>query len=136
MKELFDALKNQASYTILEDIIKNSYAHRRKDSERANTIPVLLEYGIVEIVEVSEHMLRFWRFDNEKQKQGFIDNGYFLTITEKGKFAFELMKWQKESIARERKRYAEESYNERKRIAKDLLKSVGLELEEFTQYDE
>ena len=136
MKKLLDALKNQASYTILEDITKNGYAHRRKDTERARTIPILLECGIVENAEVTDQMLRFWHFNNEEEKQKFINEGYYLTITEKGMIAFELMKWRKESIRVERKREEEASYSERKRLAQNLLKCVGLELEEFAECKE
>ena len=135
MKELFDALKNQASYTILEDIAKNGYAHRRKDTERARTISILLEYGIVENAEITDHMLRFRHFNNE-EKQKYLNDGYFLTITEKGMIAFELMKWRKESIRLERKREEEASYSERKRLAENLLKCVGLQLEEFAECEE
>lgn len=136
MNELLDALKNQASYTILEDITKNGYAHRRKDTERARTIPILLEYGIVENAEITDHMLRFRHFNNEEEKQKYLNEGYFLTITEKGMIAFELMKWRKESIQLERKREEEASYSERKRLAENLLKCVGLQLEEFAYCEE
>lgn len=136
MKEIFDALKNQASYTILEDITKNGYAHRRKNTERARTIPILLEYGIVENAKITDHMLRFRHFNNEEEKQKYLNDGYFLTITEKGMIAFELMKWRKESIRVERKREEEASYSERKKLAQNLLKCVGLELEEFAECEE
>lgn len=136
MRKLLDALKNYASYTILEDITKNGYAHRQKETERAKTIPILLEYGIVENAEVTDQMLRFRRFDSEQSKENYMQRSYFLTITKTGKLAFELMKWQKETLKLERKREEEASYSERKRLAENLLKCVGLELEEFAYCEE
>ena len=136
MRKLLDALKNYASYTILEDITKNGYAHRQKETERAKTIPILLEYGIVENAEVTDQMLRFRRFDSEQSKENYIERSYFLTITKTGQLVFELMKWQKETLKLERKREEEASYSERKRLAENLLKCVGLELEEFAECEE
>lgn len=77
MKELMDALKNQGAYSILTDIAMQGYAKRTKGTERAKTIPTLLEHGIVESVEHNDFMLRFLRFESEKEKQNYVENTYF-----------------------------------------------------------
>lgn len=136
MKELVNALKNQGAYTILNDIAKQGYCRRAKDNERAKTVPILLDRGIVESVAPTEFMLRFMRFKDEQSKQDFIAENYFLTITEKGRLVFELLKWQKESVKAERERATQERYNERKNIAEKLLKVVGMELGEFAECEE
>ena len=104
MKELIDALKNQGAYSILDDIIKQGYAKRIKCTERAKTIPVLLEHGIVESVEATEFMLRFLQFESEQSKQNYIENTYFLELTDKGKLVYHC--WSG------RKKYAKKNRNE------------------------
>lgn len=132
MKELIEALKNQGAYTILDRIIKQGYAKRTKITDRAKTIPMLLEHGIVESVEATDFMLRFLRFESEQSKQNYIDNTYFLEITDKGRLVYELTKWQKESLKEERRRSNQVVANERKRIAQSLLNAVGIDLEDLT----
>lgn len=132
MKELIEALKNQGAYTILDRIIKQGYAKQTKITDRAKTIPMLLEHGIVESVEATDFMLRFLRFESEQSKQNYIDNTYFLEITDKGRLVYELTKWQKESLKEERRRSNQVVANERKRIAQSLLNAVGIDLEDLT----
>nr|DAY16833.1 MAG TPA: hypothetical protein [Caudoviricetes sp.] len=132
MKELIEALKNQGAYTILDSIIKQGYAKQTKITDRAKTIPMLLEHGIVESVEATDFMLRFLRFESEQSKQNYIDNTYFLEITDKGRLVYELIKWQKESLKEERRRSNQVVANERKRIAQSLLNAVGIDLEDLT----
>ena len=136
MNDLLDSLKNQASYTILNDIVKQGYARRTKGTERAKTIPQLVKSGIVESVAPSDYMLRFLRFENEQSKQNFIDEHYFLTITENGKLIFELLKWQKESIKEEQARARKVNSEERKRIALGLLKIIDIDLDEFINFED
>lgn len=128
MRELIEALKNQGAYTILDSIIKQGYAKQTKITDRAKTIQMLLEHGIVESVEATDFMLRFLRFESEQSKQNYIDNTYFLGITEKGRLVYELIKWQKESLKEERRRSNQAVANERKRIAQSLLNAVGIDL--------
>lgn len=132
MKELIEALKNQGAYTILDSIIQQSYAKQTKITDRAKTIPMLLEHGIVESVEATDFMLRFLIFKSEQSKQNYIDNMYFLEITDKGRLVYELTKWQKESLKEERRRSNQVVANERKRIAQSLLNAVGIDLEGLT----
>lgn len=132
MKELIEALKNQGTYTILDSIIRQGYAKQTKITDRAKTIPMLLEHGIVESVEATDFMLRFLRFESEQSKQNYIDNTYFLEITDKGRLVYELIKWQKESLKEERRRSNQVVANERKRIAQSLLNAVGIDLEDLT----
>lgn len=93
---------------------------------------MLLEHGIVESVEATDFMLRFLRFESEQSKQNYIDNTYFLEITDKGRLVYELTKWQKESLKEERRRSNQVVANERKRIAQSLLNAVGIDLEDLT----
>lgn len=58
MQELMEALRNNGSFTILGDIIKQGYAKREKGTERAKTIPVMLDNGLIEEVEVSKNACR------------------------------------------------------------------------------
>lgn len=132
MKELIEALKNQGAYTILDSIIQQGYAEQTKITDRAKTIPMLLEHGIVESVEATDFMRRFLRFESEQSKQNYIDNTYFLEITDKGRLVYELTKWQKESLKEERRRSNQVVANERKRIAQSLLNAVGIDLEDLT----
>ena len=91
MKELMDALKNNGAFTILSDIIKRGYAKREKGTDRAKTIPAmlengllengLLENGLLEEVEPTEEMMKYIRFSDEQHKQDYIDKMYFLDIT-------------------------------------------------------
>ena len=136
MKDLVNALKNRGAYAILNDIIAQGYCRRAKDNERAKTVPILVDNGIVESVAPTEFMLRFMWFESEQSKQDFIAENYFLTITEKGRLVFELLKWKKESVKAERERATQENYNTRRNIAEKLLKIVGMELSEFTDYEE
>lgn len=132
MKELIEALKNQGAYTILASIIQQGYSKQTKITDRAKTIPMLLEHGIVESVEATDFMLRFLRFESEQSKQNYIDNTYFLEITDKGRLVYELIKWQKERLKEERRRSNQAVANERKRIAQSLLNAVGIDLEDLT----
>lgn len=43
MEELMEALRNYGSFNILSDIIEQGYAKREKGTERAKTIPIMLE---------------------------------------------------------------------------------------------
>ena len=136
MKELIDTLKNQGAYSILDAIIKSGYAKRTKDAERAKTIPVLLEHGIVESVEATEFMLRFLSFENEQSKQNYIENTYFLELTDKGKLAYHLLKWQKETRKEEQERAYKAQKTEQKRVAQALLHVVGIDLDDVTDYED
>ena len=136
MKELINTLKNQGAYSILDDITKQGYAKRIKGTERSQTIPVLLEHGIVESVEATEFMLRFLRFESEQSKQNYIDNTYFLKLTDKGQMAYHLLKWQKETRKEEQERAYKEKQAERKRVAQALLNTVGIDLEDVADCED
>lgn len=136
MKELINALKNYGAYSILENCTAHGYCRRAKDNDRSKTISIMAEHEIVEIVDPTESMLRHLHFESEESKENFINEFYFLIITEKGQLVFELLKWQKESIKAERQRIAEENYNARKNMAEKLLKAVGLDLADFTDCED
>lgn len=136
MKELTEALKNYGAYTILDDIINNGYAKRTKITDRAKTIPLLLEHGIVESVEATDFMLRFLRFESEQSKQNYIGNTYFLGITEKGRLVYELIKWQKETRKEEQERSYKARKAEQKRVAQALLHVVGIDLDDVTDCED
>ena len=68
--------------------------------------------------------------------KNFINEFYFLIITEKGRLIFELLKWQKESVKAERERIMQENYNARKDMAEKLLKVVGMDLSDFTDCED
>ena len=97
--EAMDALKNNGAFTILSDIIKRGYAKREKGTDRTKTIPAMLENGLLEEVEPTEEMMKYIRFSDEQHKQDYIDKMYFLDITDKGRLAFELLKFWREAQA-------------------------------------
>lgn len=136
MKDLINALKNYGAYSILENCTAHGYCRRAKDNDRSKTVPIMAEHEIIEIVDPTESMLRHVRFETEQSKQNFINEFYFLIITEKGRLVFELLKWQKESVTAERQRIAQENYNDRKNMAEKLLKAVGMDLSDFTDQED
>lgn len=136
MKDLINALKNYGAYSILENCTAHGYCRRAKDNDRSKTVPIMAEHEIIEIVDPTEFMLRHVRFESEKSKKNFINEFYFLIITEKGRLIFELLKWQKESIKAERERITQENYNARKDMAEKLLKAVGMDLSDFTDCED
>lgn len=132
MEDLFNALKNQGTFLILDDIMINGYCRRVKGSERGKNVPVLLKFGIIERVDPSQFMLRFMKFENEDYKEKFLNENYYLKITDRGLVIYELLKWRKDSLNKERKHFKQSIVYERKCIANNLLKILGLELSEFT----
>lgn len=128
MIDLMIALKNYGTYAILSDCFLNGFAKRTKDSDRSKYIPCLLKHELVEIVPADDSMMRFVRFENEQSKQNYIEQRYFLKITEKGKFAYHFFTMYWNSLTNERKRAEEALAVERKRIATALLKNIGLDL--------
>ena len=132
MDELFDVLKNQGTFSILDDIMREGYCRRVKGSERGKNVHVLLKFGIVERADPSQFMLRFMKFENEDYKEKFLNENYYLKITDRGLVIYELLKWRKDSLREERKHFKQSIAYERKCIAKALLKTFGLDLSEFT----
>lgn len=128
MIDLMIALKNYGTYTILADCFLNGFAKRTKESEKAKYIPCLLKHELVEIVPADDSMMRFVRFDSEQSKQNYIDQRYFLKITEKGKFVYHLVTMYFTKLKNEQKKAQEAILIERKRIATALLKNIGLDL--------
>lgn len=136
MLDLMIALKNYCTYMILSDCFLNGYAKRTKESEKAKYIPCLLKHELVEIVPADHSMMRFVRFENEQSKQNYIDQRYFLKITEKGIFAYHLIDMYLIRLQNEKKRAEEALLNERKRIATALLKNIGLDLADMIDSEE
>lgn len=136
MLDLMIALKNYGTYTILADCFLNGFAKRTKESEKAKYIPCLLKHELVEVVPADDSMMRFVRFDSEQSKQNYIDQRYFLKITEKGKFAYHLVDMYLIRLQHELKRAEEALLSERKRIAKALLKNIGLDLADMIGNDD
>lgn len=136
MLDLMIALKNYGTYTILNDCFLNGYAKRTKESEKAKYIPCLLKHELVEVVPADDSMMRFVHFENEQSKQNYIDQRYFLKITEKGKFAYHLVDMYLNRLQNEHKRAEEALLSERKRIAKALLKNIGLDLADMIGNDD
>lgn len=133
MQELMEALQNYGAFTILSDIIKQGYTKREKRTERAKTIPVMLENGLIEEVEPSEEMMKYIRFSDEQHKQDYINVMYFLNITDKGRLVFELLKlWrkaQKDGI----KQAEQARLDEQRKIALSLLNTIGIDIDDITE---
>ena len=132
MQELMEALRNNGSFNILSDIIKQGYAKREKGTERAKTIPVMLENGLIEEVEPTEEMMCYIRFSDEQHKQDYINIMYFLNITDKGRLVFELLKLWREAQKETIKQAEQARFDEQIRIAKSLLNTIGIDIDDLT----
>lgn len=136
MRELMEALRNYGSFTILGDIIKQGYAKREKCTERAKTIPVMLDNGLIEEVEPTEEMMRYIRFSDEQHKQDYIDVMYFLNITDKGRLVFELLKLWREEQKEGIKQAEQARFDEQRRIALSLLNTIGIDIDDITENED
>lgn len=136
MEELMEALRNYGSFTIFYNIINQGYAKREKGTERAKTIPIMLDNGLIEEVEPTEEMMRFIRFSDEQHKKDYIDVMYFLNITDKGRLVFELLKLWRESQTEGRKQVEQARFDEQRKIAKSLLNTIGINIDELTENED
>ena len=136
MEELLEALRNYGSFNILSDIIKQGYAKREKGTERAKTIPVMLDNGLIEEVEPTEEMMKYIRFSDEQHKQDYINAMYFLNITDKGRLVFELLKLWREEQKECIKQAEQARFDERRKIAKSLLNTIGIDIDDLTENED
>lgn len=136
MQELMEALRNYGSFTIFYNIIEQGYAKREKGTERAKTIPIMLDNGLIEEVEPTEEMMRFIRFSDEQHKKDYIDVMYFLNITDKGRLVFELLKLWRESQTEGRKQVEQARFDEQRKIAKSLLNTIGIDIDDITENED
>lgn len=136
MKELMEALRNNGSFTILGDILKQGYAKREKGTGRAKTIPIMLENGLIEEVSPTEEMMKYIRFSDEQHTQDYIDVMYFLNITDKGRLVFELLKLWREAQRDGIKQAELAIFNEKRKIAKSLLSTIGIDIDNITENEE
>lgn len=136
MQELMEALRNYGSFTILGDIFKQGYAKREKGTERAKTIPIMLDNGLIEEVEPTEEMMRYIRFSDEQHKQDYIDVMYFLNITDKGRLVFELLKLWREEQKEGIKQVEQARFDEKRKIAKSLLNTIGIDIDDITENED
>ena len=136
MQELMEALRNYGSFTIFYNIIEQGYAKREKGTWRAKTIPIMLDNGLIEEVEPTEEMMRFIRFSDEQHKKDYIDVMYFLNITDKGRLVFELLKLWRESQTEGRKQVEQARFDEQRKIAKSLLNTIGINIDDLTENED
>ena len=136
MQELMEALKNNGAFTILSDIIKQGYAKREKGTERAKTIPIMLDNGLIEEVEPTEEMMKYIRFSDEQHKQDYINVMYFLNITDKGRLVFELLKLWREAQKECIKQAEQARFDEQRKIAKSLLNTIGIHIDDITENED
>lgn len=136
MQELMEALKNYGSFTILGDILKQGYAKREKGTGRAKTILIMLENGLIEEVEPSEEMMKHIRFSDKQHKQDYINRMYFLNITDKGRLVFELLKLWREAQRDGIKQAEQAIFDEKRKIAKSLLNTIGIDIDDITENED
>lgn len=136
MQELMEALRNYGSFTIFYNIIEQGYAKREKGTERAKTIPIMLDNGLIEEVEPTEEMMRFIRFSDEQHKKDYIDVMYFLNITDKGRLVFELLKLWREAQKDGIKQVEQARFDEQRKIAKSLLNTIGIDIDDITESED
>lgn len=132
MQELMEALRNYGSFNILSDIIKQGYAKREKGTERAKTVSIMLENGLIEEAEPTEEMMKYISFSDEQHKQDYIDVMYFLNITDKGRLVFELLKLWREAQREGIKQAEQARFDEQRRIALSLLNTIGINIDDLT----
>lgn len=136
MEELLEALRNYGSFNILSDIIKQGYAKREKGTERAKTIPIMLDNGLIEEVEPTEEMMKYISFSDEQRKQDYISVMYFLNITDKGRLVFELLKLWREEQKEGIKQVEQVRFDEQRKIAKSLLNTIGINIDDLTENED
>jgi hypothetical protein len=136
MQELMEALRNYGSFNILSDIIKQGYAKREKGTERAKTIPIMLDNGLIEEVEPTEEMMKYIRFSDEQHKQDYINVMYFLNITDKGRLVFELLKLWREEQKEGIKQVEQARFDEQRKIAKSLLNTIWINIDDLTENED
>lgn len=136
MQELMKALRNYGSFTIFYNIIEQGYAKREKGTERAKTIPIMRDNGLIEEVEPTEEMMRFIRFSDEQHKQDYISGMYFLNITDKGRLVFELLKLWREEQKEGIKQAEQARFDEQRKIAKSLLNTIGIDIDNITENED
>lgn len=136
MQKLMEALRNYGSFNILSDIIKQGYAKREKGTERAKTIPIMLENGLIEEAEPTEEMMRYIQFSGEQHKQDYINVMYFLNITDKGRLVFELLKLWREAQKECIKQAEQARFDEQRKIALSLLNTIGIDINDITENED
>lgn len=136
MQELMEALRNYGSFTILGNIIKQGYAKREKGTERAKTIPVMLDNGLIEEAEPTEEMMKYISFSDEQHKQDYINVMYFLNITDKGRLVFELLKLWREAQKETIKQAEQVRFDEQRKIALSLLNTIGIDINDITESED
>jgi len=132
MEELMEALRNYSSFTIFFNIIEQGYAKREKGTERAKTVAIMLDNGLIEEAEPTEYMMRFIHFSDEQHKQDYINTMYFLNITDKGRLVFELLKLWREAQKEAIKQAEQARFDEQRKIAKSLLNTIGIDIDDIT----
>ena len=136
MQELMEALRNYGSFNILSDIIKQGYAKREKGTERAKTVSIMLENGLIEEAEPTEEMMKYIRFSDEQHKQDYISGMYFLSITDKGRLVFELLKLWREEQKEVIKQAEQARFDEKRKIALSLLNTIGIDIDDITEKED
>lgn len=131
-----EALRNYGSFVILDNIIKQGYAKREKGTERAKTIPVMLDNGLIEEAEPTEEMMKYISFSDEQHKQDYINVMYFLNITDKGRLVFELLKLWREAQKETIKQAEQVRFDEQRKIALSLLNTIGIDINDITESED
>ena len=96
----------------------------------------MLENGLIEVAEPTEEMMRYIRFSDEQHKQDYIDVIYFLNITDKGRLVFELLKLWREEQKEVIKQAEQARFDEQIRIAKSLLNTIGIDINNITESED
>lgn len=96
----------------------------------------MLENGLIEEVEPTEEMMRYIQFSDEQHKKDYIDVMYFLNITDKGRLVFELLKLWREAQKECIKQAEQARFDEQIRIAKSLLNTIGIDIDNITENED
>ena len=136
MSDLIDTISNFGAYKILEDAVKEGYVKIAKSTARAGLVPDLIDAGLVTTTEATDFMLRFLSFENEERKQAYIQETYFLKITDEGGKIYKILAWHYRAMKEERRRSNNALIQERKNFALALLNVAGLTVDDLYDDDE
>lgn len=96
----------------------------------------MLDNGLIEEVEPTEEMMKYISFSDEQRKQDYISVMYFLNITDKGRLVFELLKLWREEQKEGIKQVEQARFDEQRKIAKSLLNTIGIDINDITESED
>lgn len=115
----------------------NQFGHTRKTRENSviQICSELEEAGLIEIVEPTDDMLKHISFSSEESKQRFISDHIWITLTDKGSLAANMIEVHLSKYNDLQNKHRVAIKNLKKDIAERLLDSIGIEVEDLIEED-